>query len=58
MERPISRRSFLKKGAVAAGAVAAGDFKGSGGAEASSESKACMADDPHVIVKLYPGRLE
>jgi len=58
MGNPISRRNFLKKGAIAAGAVAAGDFKGIGGAAPLSGSSALSDVDPHVIVKLYPGRTE
>jgi len=56
MEGQISRRSFLKKSAVAVGTVAACDFKGIGSAEQFSGSKTLLGEDPHVIVKRYPGR--
>jgi 4-oxalocrotonate tautomerase len=61
MGRVISRRSFLKKNAITLGAVAVCDFKGLGSAEALSGSKTLSGEeltDPHVIVKLYPGRSE
>ena len=64
MEKEISRRSLLKKSAIALGTVAVCDFKGAGSAEQVSGSKALSGEvlkeeiDPHVIVKLYPGRSE
>jgi 4-oxalocrotonate tautomerase len=64
MERLISRRSLLKKSAIALGTVAVCDFKGIGSAEQVSGSKTLLGEelkertDPHVIVKLYPGRSE
>jgi 4-oxalocrotonate tautomerase len=64
MEKQISRRSFLKKSAIALGTAAVCDFKGIGGAEQVSGSKTMLGEelrertDPHVIVKLYPGRSE
>jgi len=64
MERQISRRRFLKKSAIALGTAAVCDFKGTGSAEQVSGSKALSGEelkegiDPHVIVKLYPGRSE
>ena len=64
MERQISRRRFLKKSAVALGTVAVCDLKGIGGAEQVSGSKTLLGEelkeiiDPHVIVRLYPGRSE
>jgi 4-oxalocrotonate tautomerase len=67
MEKQISRRRFLKKSAVALGAVAVCDFEGIGNAEKVSGSKFLLAEElkerkertmPHVIVKLYPGRSE
>jgi len=64
MERQISRRRFLKKSAIALGTVSVCDLKGIGSAEQVSGSKALPGKelkkeiDPHVIVKLYPGRSE
>jgi 4-oxalocrotonate tautomerase len=64
MEKQISRRRFLKKSALALGAVAVCDLKGIGRAEQVSGSKTLSGEelmeeiDPHVIVKLYPGRSE
>jgi len=64
MEKQISRRSLLKKSAIALGTAAICDFKGIGSAEQVSGSKALLVEelketiDPHVIVKLYPGRSE
>jgi len=64
MERPASRRSFLKKSAIALGTVSVCDFRGIGGAKKVSGSKALLGEelkeriDPHVIVKLYPRRSE
>jgi len=55
MERQISRRRFLKTGAVALGTVAVCDL---------SVSKTLFGKEvkekemPHVIVKLWPGRSE
>jgi hypothetical protein len=63
MEKQISRRSFLKKGAIALSTVAVCDFEGIGGAEQMSGSKTLLLSEelkertmPHVTVKLYPGR--
>jgi 4-oxalocrotonate tautomerase len=64
MEKQISRRSLLKKSAIALGTAAACNFKGIGSAEQVSGSKTLLGEelkesiDPHVIVKLYPGRSE
>jgi 4-oxalocrotonate tautomerase len=64
MERPISRRSFLKKTAIALGTVAVCDFKDIGSAEQVSGFKSLSSEElkeremPHVIVKLWPGRSE
>jgi 4-oxalocrotonate tautomerase len=64
MEIQISRRRFLKKSAVALGTAAVCDLKGIGAAEQVSGSKTLSGEelkeeiDPHVIVKLYPGRSE
>jgi 4-oxalocrotonate tautomerase len=64
MEKHISRRSLLKKSAIALGTAAVCDFKGIGSAEQVSGSKTLSGEvlmeeiDPHVIVKLYPGRSE
>jgi len=56
MERPFSRRIFLKQSAIALGAVAAGDWSGSNILYAKEETK--EREMPHVIVKLWPGRSE
>jgi 4-oxalocrotonate tautomerase len=64
MGKQFSRRSLLKKSAIALGTAAIWDFKSIGSAELVSGSKALLGDelkeeiDPHVIVKLYPGRSE
>jgi len=64
MGKQISRRSFLKKSAIALGTAGIYDFKGIGRAEQVSGSKTLLGEeleetiDPHVIVKLYPGRSE
>ena len=64
MEKQISRRSFLKKSGIALGTVAVCDFKGTDSAERVNGSKTLSGEeskeiiDPHVIVKLYPGRSE
>jgi 4-oxalocrotonate tautomerase len=64
LKKQISRRSFLKKCAMALGTAAVCDLKGVGGAEQVSGSKTLSGEeikeeiDPHVIVKLYPGRSE
>ena len=64
MGKQISRRSFLKKSAIALGTAAVCDVKDIGNAEQVSGSKILLAEelkdtiDPHVIVKLYPGRSE
>ena len=64
MGRQISRRSFLKKSAIALGTVAVGDFEGIGNAEQVSGFETLLCEElkertmPHVIVKLYPGRSE
>ncbi len=64
MEKQISRRSLLKKGALALGTAAVCDSKGIGSAEQVSGSRILPGEelmetiDPHVIVKLYPGRSE
>ena len=64
MGKQISRRSFMKKSAVAMGSAAACNFMGIGSAEQVSGSEALLGGeskeeiDPHVIVKLYPGRSE
>jgi len=64
MEKQFSRRRFLKKSAIALGTVSVCDLKGIGSAEQVSGSKALPGKelkkeiDPHVIVKLYPGRSE
>ena len=64
MVKQISRRRFLKKSGIALGTAAVCDFKGIGSAEQVSDSKSLSGEelkeeiDPHVIVKLYPGRSE
>ena len=64
MGKQISRRSFLKKGAIALGTVAVCDFEGIGNAEQLSGAEILLSEEkkeitmPHVIVKLYPGRTE
>jgi 4-oxalocrotonate tautomerase len=64
LEKPISRRSSLKKSALALGTVAVCDFEGIGSAEQVIGSKTLLSEEmkertmPHVIVKLYPGRSE
>lgn len=64
MEKQISRRRFLKKSAIALGTVAVCDFEGMGNAGQVIGSKNLSGEelkeeiDPHVIVKLYPGRSE
>ena len=55
MERPFSRRSFLKQSAIALGTVAVGDLSGSDLLFAKETKEREM---PHVIVKLWPGRTE
>lgn len=64
MEKQISRRRFLKKSGIVLGTAVVCDFKGIGSAEQVIASKALPHGelkeeiDPHVIVKLYPGRSE
>ncbi len=64
MGREISRRSFLKKSAIALGTVAVCNFKSVGCAGPASGSTILSSEElkertmPHVIVKLYPGRSE
>ena len=64
MEKQISRRSLLKKSAIALSTAAVCDLKAAGSAEQVIGSKTLSGEeskeiiDPHVIVKLYPGRSE
>jgi 4-oxalocrotonate tautomerase len=64
MKKHISRRSFLKKSALALGTVSLCDFEGIAAAEPAIASKGLASEElkekimPHVIVKLYPGRSE
>lgn len=63
MEKQISRRGFLKKGAIALGSVALCDLTclaGLGQVESlgSSTSELKETTMPHISVKLYPGRSE
>jgi 4-oxalocrotonate tautomerase len=57
MDRKISRRRFLATGAAVLGAAAAGDLAGMSTARAGSAAPPTDID-PHIIVKLYPGRSE
>jgi 4-oxalocrotonate tautomerase len=59
----ISRRSFLKKSAIALGAVAVCNVDAVGGADQVGGLNTLPGElkektMPHVIVKLYPGRSE
>jgi len=56
MGKPISRRRFLKKSALALGTVAVCDLEGIRSAVLAVEKK--EGTMPHVIVQLYPGRSE
>ena len=64
MEELTSRRRFLQKSAIMLGTVAVCDIKGAGSAEREIGSRTLSGEeskeliDPHVIVKLYPGRSE
>ncbi len=64
MEKQFSRRSLLKKSAIALGTVAVCDLKHIGSAEKVRGSETLPSEkskeirDPHVIIKLYPGRSE
>jgi len=64
MGKQISRRGFLQKSAIVLGTAAVCEFEGIGSAEQVRDSKTLSAEklketiDPHVIVKLYPGRSE
>jgi 4-oxalocrotonate tautomerase len=64
VKKPVSRRSFLKRGAVALGTVAVCEVRGLTSAAQTSGSKPVGTDGlkeramPHVIVKMYPGRAE
>lgn len=55
MEKQISRRSFLKKSAVALGTVAVCDLSS---ANTLFGKEVKEREMPHVIVKLWPGRSE
>ena len=55
MEKPISRRRFLKTGAIALGSVAVCDLRGPNTLFGKDVKEREM---PHVIVKLWPGRSE
>lgn len=56
MRKPISRRSFLKKSALALGIVVVSDLENVSSAALAEEKK--EETMPHVIVKLYLGRSE
>lgn len=57
MEKNLSRRRFLAIGSVALGTAAAAGLSGT--IVAAQTSARPLTDiDPHVIVKLYPGRSE
>ena len=63
MKTQISRRSFLKKSAIALGVVAVCNVDGIGGADQVGNLNKLPGElkentMPHVIVKLYPGRTE
>jgi len=64
MGKPISRRRFLKKSALALSTVAVCDLENIVSAERISGSTTLLSEElkegtmPHVIVKLYPGRSE
>lgn len=58
MEKKVSRRSFLTTITLALSTVAVGNVKGISIAGEASTSKSVSNIDPHVIVKLYPGRSE
>ncbi len=55
MEKPFSRRRFLKQSAIALGTVAVCDLRGTDILFAKETKEREM---PHVIVKLWPGRSE
>jgi 4-oxalocrotonate tautomerase len=55
MDRPFSRRSFLKNSAIVLGTVAVCDLSG---ADTLFAKGAKEKEMPHVIVKLWPGRSE
>ncbi len=64
MGRRLSRRTLLKKSAVVLSTAAVCEFRGMASAEQVSGFKDLLGEelneaiDPHVIVKLYPGRSE
>ncbi len=62
MDKHVSRRGFLKSGAVALGALAACDVVVSaapvGGAKPVDSDDAKERAMPHIIIKMYPGRTE
>ena len=64
MRKDISRRSFIKKSAVALGTVAVFDLTGIVGTGKGGAFKALASEGlkennmPHVSVKLWPGRSE
>jgi 4-oxalocrotonate tautomerase len=55
MDKPYSRRHFLKTGAVALSTIALSDWSG---ADTLFAREAKEREMPHVIVKLWPGRSE
>ena len=55
VEKKLSRRRFLKKGALALGTVAVCDWSVAGTVLGKNAKEREM---PHVIVKLWPGRSE
>jgi len=66
MEREVSRRNFIRKSALTVGMITISNFKGIGKAEewgfrtpTEEELKKIKEDkNPHVIIKLFPGRTE
>jgi len=64
VEKHVTRRGFLKRSAVALGAVAVCDAEGLATAAQLPGSKPFSSEDvkesamPHVIIRMYPGRSE
>jgi len=64
VDKPVLRREFLKRSAIALGTVAVCDVEGLASAAQVSGAKPMVPGDlkgsamPHVIIKMYPGRSE
>src|SRR5512139_538629 len=64
VDQPVSRRSVLKRSAIALGTVAVCGLHGIASAAQGSGPKPGVSEDlkeramPHIIVKMYPGRTE